>query len=44
MRNDIFAVRSNLISVTPLQTDTTNHRVVGALRDWSRDLDETGPA
>ena len=25
--SDIFAVRSGLISVTPLQTDTTNHRV-----------------
>lgn len=41
--SDIFAIRSSLVSVTPLQTDTTNHRVVGALRDWGRDLDgDTG--
>jgi 5'-nucleotidase len=36
--SDIFAVRSGLISVTPLQTDTTNHRVVGQLREWERDF------
>jgi hypothetical protein len=24
--SDIFAVRSGLISVSPLQTDTSNHR------------------
>jgi 5'-nucleotidase len=36
--SDIFAVRAGLVSVTPLQTDTTNHRVVGALRDWEREL------
>ena len=35
--SDIFAIRSGLISVTPLQTDTTNHRVVGALREWEWD-------
>jgi 5'-nucleotidase len=36
--SDIFAIRSGLVSVTPLQTDTTNHRVVGALREWEQDL------
>jgi len=36
--SDIFAVRSDLISVTPLHTDTTNHRVVGQLREWERDF------
>jgi 5'-nucleotidase len=36
--SDIFAIRSGLISVSPLQTDTTNHRVVSVLRDWERDL------
>jgi 5'-nucleotidase len=36
--SDIFAIRSGLISVSPLQADTTNHRVVSVLRDWERDL------
>jgi 5'-nucleotidase len=36
--SDIFAIRSGLISVSPLQSDTTNHRVVTALREWERDL------
>jgi 5'-nucleotidase len=36
--SDIFAIRSGLISVSPLHTDTTNHRVVGALREWAREL------
>ena len=36
--SDIFAIRSGFISVTPLQTDTTNHRVVAALREWEQDL------
>jgi 5'-nucleotidase len=35
---DIWAVRSGLISVTPLQTDTTNHGVVASLHEWERDL------
>ena len=29
--SDIFAVRSGLVSVSPLQTDTTNHRQIPAL-------------
>jgi 5'-nucleotidase len=36
--SDIHAVRAGFISVTPLQIDTTHHRVVGALREWERDL------
>ena len=37
--SDIFAIRSGLISVSPLQTDTTNHHVaVSALREWEKDL------
>ena len=36
--SDIFAVRSGLVSVTPLQADTTNHRQLPALRAWERDL------
>jgi 5'-nucleotidase len=36
--SDIFAVRSGLISVTPLHIDTTNHRVVDKLREWERDF------
>jgi len=36
--SDIFAVRSGLVSVSPLQTDTTNHRVLATLRDWAREI------
>ena len=36
--SDIFAVRSGLISVSPLQTDTSNHRAVSPLREWQREL------
>jgi len=32
--SDIHAVRSGLISVSPLQSDTTHHAVVGAFRAW----------
>ena len=32
--SDIHAVRSGLISVSPLQSDTTHHAVVGAFRGW----------
>jgi 5'-nucleotidase len=39
--SDIFAVRSGLISVSPLQTDTSNHRAVATLREWRRDLPHT---
>ncbi len=40
--SDIFAIRSGLVSVTPLQTDTTHHRVIGILREWERDLPPGG--
>jgi len=36
--SDIFAIRSGLVSVTPLQTDATDHRALSPLRDWQRDL------
>jgi 5'-nucleotidase len=36
--SDIFAVRSGLVSVSPLQTDTTNHRQIPAFREWEKDL------
>ena len=36
--SDIFAVRAGLISVSPLQIDTTNHRVVGQLKAWEKDI------
>jgi 5'-nucleotidase len=32
--SDIHAVRQGLISVTPLQTDTTHHAVLAAFRGW----------
>jgi 5'-nucleotidase len=32
--SDIHAVRRGLISVTPLQTDTTHHAVIAAFRSW----------
>jgi len=36
--SDIYAVRAGLISVSPLQTDTSNHRAVSPLREWQKDL------
>jgi 5'-nucleotidase len=36
--SDIFAVRSGLVSVSPLQADTTNHRQIPAFREWEKDL------
>jgi 5'-nucleotidase len=36
--SDIHAVRRGLISVTPLQTDTTHHAVVAAFRSWEGEL------
>ncbi len=32
--SDIHAIRQGLISVTPLQTDTTHHAVLAAFRAW----------
>jgi 5'-nucleotidase len=40
--SDIHAVRSGLISVSPLQTDSTNHRVLGPLKAWEGELAPTG--
>jgi len=36
--SDIFAVRSGLVSVSPLQADTTNHRQIPGFREWEKDL------
>jgi 5'-nucleotidase len=36
--SDIFAIRKGLISITPLQTDTTHHAVLAAFRAWEADL------
>jgi 5'-nucleotidase len=36
--SDIFAIRKGLVSITPLQTDTTHHSVLAALRAWEPDL------
>lgn len=36
--SDIHAVRKGLISVTPLQTDTTHHAVLGVFRGWEAAL------
>lgn len=40
---DIEAVRAGLISITPLQTDTTHHAVVAQMRAWES-LDGFGDA
>jgi 5'-nucleotidase len=36
--SDIHAVRQGLISISPLQIDTTHHAAVAALRDWENHL------
>src|SRR5262245_22560370 len=36
--SDIHAVRQGLISITPLQTDTTHHAVLKAFRPWETAL------
>jgi 5'-nucleotidase len=41
--SDIFAVRKGLVSVTPLQSDTTHHAVLAAFRAWTDDLNHFGP-
>ena len=38
--SDIHAVLKGLISVSPLQTDTTHHAVLAAFRAWEPELDE----
>jgi 5'-nucleotidase len=41
--SDIHAVRQGLISVTPLQTDTTHHAVLAAFRAWEPALRDGQP-
>ncbi len=36
-RSDYGAIRAGLISVTPLQTDTTHHAALGSFAKWERD-------
>ena len=40
--SDIHAIRTGLISVSPLQTDTSNHRVLGPLKGWEAELAPNG--
>jgi 5'-nucleotidase len=40
--SDIFAVRSGIVSITPLQSDTTHHRMLGAFRGWEKELAARG--
>jgi 5'-nucleotidase len=40
--SDIAAIRAGLISISPLQTDTTHHAVLGAFRDWQKALSGDG--
>jgi len=40
--SDIFAVRNGLVSITPLQTDATDHSALAPLREWQRALAEGG--
>jgi len=36
--SDIFAIRKGMVSITPLQTDTTHHAVLAAFRHWQEEL------
>jgi 5'-nucleotidase len=36
--SDIFAVRAGIVSISPLQADTTNHRQIPGFREWEKDL------
>ncbi len=40
--SDIYAVRQGLISITPLQSDTTHHAALQALRAWEASLIDGG--
>jgi 5'-nucleotidase len=40
--SDIFAVRQGLVSITPLQPDTTHHRVLDRFRGWEQELGGRG--
>jgi 5'-nucleotidase len=40
--SDINAIRKGLISITPLQTDTTHHAVLQAFRGWQKSLNGSG--
>jgi 5'-nucleotidase len=36
--SDIFAVRSGIVSITPLHADSTHHRMLAAFRDFEKEL------
>jgi len=40
--SDIAAIRAGLVSISPLQTDTTHHAVLGAFKDWQKSLSSDG--
>jgi 5'-nucleotidase len=40
--SDISAIRRGLISITPLQTDTTHHAVLQAFHGWQKSLNGSG--
>jgi 5'-nucleotidase len=40
--SDIHAIRKGLISISPLQTDTTHHAVLAAFRGWESGLNGKG--
>jgi 5'-nucleotidase len=40
--SDIFAVRSGIVSITPLHADTTHHRMLGPFRDFEKALASRG--
>jgi 5'-nucleotidase len=40
--SDINAIRKGMISITPLQTDTTHHAVLRAFRSWEKLLNGRG--
>jgi 5'/3'-nucleotidase len=40
--SDINAIRRGLISITPLQTDTTHHAVLQAFHGWQKSLNGSG--
>ena len=40
--SDIFAVRAGLVSITPLQADTTHQRMLPAFREWEKLLAARG--
>jgi 5'-nucleotidase len=36
---DIWALANNLISITPIHLDMTNHALIEQVREWAKDID-----